>query len=447
MEKVYVVTDLGPGDGGKGTIVHALAHKLKPKIIIKRGGAQGSHGVRTSRGDKFNFSQWGCGTFDAVPTFLSDQMVIMPVGLENEAEALRKTGIYDPYAFLEVDARCICATPYHKIDSQLDELLRKDHPRGTIGTGVGKAYRMMMELGASMTVQAFELKDRRSRKIARKLQAQANYYREKYADISVDDCLLDDTELIAENLELLYDDGFLTYTIGLFEEVGRKLRLGFLEDILELPGTAIVESSHGVLTDSEDDWMYPHVSGIGTLPEYTEEMLGISGYTGEVYHLGVHRSYEIRHGAGPMPTYDPEFTKQMLPDSHKQTNRWQGAVRAGALDLNLLKHALDSCDKAWPWDGFDGICLTWFDQLFEPEQIRWPICTGYENTEMRIGETRAEWLERAVPIVEQYTLKTPVTEEELFDFAQKTLGKFISVPLKVISCGPTELDKIGLENI
>ncbi len=76
LEQVYVVTDLGPGDGGKGGIVHALSRQLHTDIVIKRGGAQGSHGVRTSFGEGFNFSQWGCGTFNSIPTFLSEQMVI-----------------------------------------------------------------------------------------------------------------------------------------------------------------------------------------------------------------------------------------------------------------------------------------------------------------------------------------------------------------------------------
>src|SRR5215471_21595904 len=87
--KVYVVTDLGPGDGGKGGVVHAICNMMQPHIVIKRGGAQGSHGVRTSKGEKFNFSQWGCGTLEGIPTFLSAQMVISPEGLLNEAAALR----------------------------------------------------------------------------------------------------------------------------------------------------------------------------------------------------------------------------------------------------------------------------------------------------------------------------------------------------------------------
>ena len=62
-KKAYTVTDLGGGDGGKGGVVHKLCSLRKPHTVIKVGGAQGHHGVTTSRGEQFAFSQFGCGTF------------------------------------------------------------------------------------------------------------------------------------------------------------------------------------------------------------------------------------------------------------------------------------------------------------------------------------------------------------------------------------------------
>ena len=243
LEKIYVVTDLGPGDGGKGGVVHALSRNFDASVIIKRGGAQGSHGVRTSYGESFNFSQWGCGTFEGVPTFLSEQMVISPVGLGNESEALKRLGIYDPFTLLSVDPSCICATPFHRISSQLEELLLRNNPRGTIGTGVGQAYRMHNALGKEATIRASELRNREVVRI--KLQKQLDYYRERYARISQEDGLPGDAELIAENLDLLYDDGFLPYCLDLFEDVGKKLRLESLSEVLKGDGVAVVEWSSG----------------------------------------------------------------------------------------------------------------------------------------------------------------------------------------------------------
>src|ERR1700722_14199898 len=111
--KVYVVPDLGPGDGGKGGVVHKIAQMMRAHTVIKRGGAQGSHGVRTSKGQEFAFSQWGCGTLDGIPTHLSEQMIISPEGLLNEGASLRyRHGIYDAFSLLTVDEEALCTTPF-----------------------------------------------------------------------------------------------------------------------------------------------------------------------------------------------------------------------------------------------------------------------------------------------------------------------------------------------
>lgn len=434
LEKIYVVTDLGPGDGGKGSVIHALSHHLDARVIIKRGGAQGSHGICTSHGESFNFSQWGCGTLEGIPTFLSEQMVISPVGLDNESNALKRLGIYDPFELLSCDPSCICATPFHRISSQLEEILLKENPRGTIGTGVGQAYRMHHLLSEAMTLRASELKSRET--IRAKLQRQLEYYREKYAKISQYDGMPADAALINENLGLLQDDDFLSYCVDLFDDVGRKLRFEGLSQVIRDDGVAIVECSHGVLTDAETG-LKPHTSAIRTLPKFTTEMLRKADYRGEVINYAVHRAYEIRHGAGPMPTYDPDFTARMLPGSHKDKNRWQGIVRAGALDLNLLRYAL----KAAHDTKFDKLCITWFDQVLACDRV-WPICVHYKDAPLA-KEPYVEFLKRAKPITTEYSIKKPIHKRELFDFVGEILQGYLGVPLGMLSIGPTELDKIS----
>ena len=380
LDQIYVVTDLGPGDGGKGGVVHALSGLTNASIIIKRGGAQGSHGVRTSRGESFNFSQWGCGTLEGIPTYLSPQMVIMPVGLANESNALRRLGIYDPYTLLTADPFCICATPFHKISSQIEEILLGSNPRGR--------------------------------------------------DVSVQDA-----GILAENLLLLQDDDFLPFIIDLFDDVGKKLKLVALEAVLRQKGSAIVECSHGVLTDAATG-LKPHVSAIRTLPHFTQSMLRDAGFDGAIRHLAVHRAYEIRHGAGPMPTYDPDFTKLMLPHSHKDANRWQGSVRAGALDFNLLRFAIENSRDI----KFDGICLTWFDQILATGR-NWMFCDKYEG-HLAIGESYTNFLKRVRPIIERRHIKQYIRRQELLELANHTLQCHLGLPLSMLSVGPTELDKL-----
>ncbi len=441
MDKVYVITDFGPGDGGKGGIVHALscAQDDEINLIIKRGGAQGSHGVRTSYKESFNFSQWGCGTLEGIPTFCSEQMIISPVGLRNESEALKRLGITDPFLLLNIDPNCICATPFHKISSQLEELLLGKNPRGTIGTGVGRAYRMLNEQGEQITLRASELQSPAI--IRRKLQQQCAYYQAKYKNMSEDLFLSEDIELARENLNLLKDNNYLQYCLDLFVAIGRKLSFMELHKALSQSGTAIVECSHGVLTDAGMG-LKPHVSAIRTLPKFTSKMLRSAGYDGRIINFAVHRAYEIRHGAGPMPTYDAEFTKAALPGSHKDTNRWQGTVRTGALDFNLFRYALECC-KETP---MDGLCLTWFDQIIKNNRT-WPICATYKNPAL-VNEDYVEYLKnQAEPEIKNHFVKDGLSNSKLFDFVANVLQKYTDLPLMMLSIGPTELDKISSKNI
>ena len=101
IHKIYDITDLGPGDGGKGTVVHTVCHKTRPHIVIKFGGGQGQHGVTNSLGQSTAFSHWSCGAFEGIKTHISSQMVISPVGILNEGARLRyEQGIHNVFNLL-----------------------------------------------------------------------------------------------------------------------------------------------------------------------------------------------------------------------------------------------------------------------------------------------------------------------------------------------------------
>lgn len=436
LDKIYVVTDLGPGDGGKGGIVHALAKKERASIIIKRGGAQGSHGVRTSDGKSFNFSQWGCGTFEEVPTYCSPQMVIAPIAMLNEAKALQEVGVSNSWNLIAVDPSCICTTPYHMLASQFEELSCWKNPRGTIGSGVGQAYRISKEDGGTMTIRASDLSNVNT--IRDKLALQANYYRDKYLSF-YPELPPEDLVLYNENMSLLFDPGYLEFMFDKFIEVGDRLNIIDLDEIIQdYPGVGIVECSHGVLTDAETGFK-PHVSAIRTLPGFTSRMLLDAGYNNEIVHLGVHRAYEIRHGAGPMPTYSEEFTEMLLPGSNKEENRWQGKVRTGPLDMVLLKRAINVCKETGTV--FDGICLTWFDQILKNNR-KWVTCMEYQYPPAD-GESYTEYLKHVEPSRAAVHFINPVSTKDLFQFAGQVLrNNSIDPPLSILSVGPTEKDKI-----
>lgn len=454
--KVYIVTDLGSGDGGKGGVVHAVATAQRAHTIIKRGGAQGSHGVRTATGKSFDFSQWGCGTFEGIRTHLSHQMIVSPVGLLNEASALTKTGgVSDPFALLTVDETALVTTPFHGIASRLFELALGSASRGTVGTGVGRAYR-----DASRYPElVLTVKDLNRPDLSDKLWAIRENIRGYVWPVLEDaEFLHADSADVRHELELLSDDEFLEYTLQRFRETAYRTTIvphEYLGDfILPRAGVAVIETSHGVLTDRIYGFS-PHTSAIRTLPHITRRLLDDAGYTGHVVNLGVTRAYATRHGAGPLPTADPDLTHHLLPESAESDNRYQGAVRTGALDGVLLRYAINACGGA---SFFDGLAVTCFDQVVAHGE--WRVSNRYlpphqspaftpdgelcvpvmPSAEAQMLLTAA--LEEAIPQITRYAIDSRLTPDQQYDLCATRVSSMTGIAVRMVSLGPTEHDKL-----
>ncbi len=456
-DKVYIVTDLGPGDGGKGGVVHKIATMTHAHTVIKRGGAQGNHGIQTSKGEKFAFSQWGCGTLDGIPTHISKQMIVHPEGLLNEAEALsRQFSIYNPFDMLTIDEEALCATPFHGIVSHLKELSRGKNSRGTVGTGVGEAYRMYQN-HPELSIMVRDLK---KNNLKERLFSVREYLKQELQPIIDGNFLVEDQPLRDYELNLLYDEGFLTHILNCFikiAQVAKIVNTNYLgEVILSKPGVAVVETSHGVLTDRVMGFC-PHTSAIRTLPIFTNNLMKGSGYNGQIVNLGVTRAYSIRHGAGPIPTADLEMTNRLLPGSHKQENRWQGKVRVGPMDFVLLNYAIEVCGGP---DKFDGLAISCFDQILGDDN--WRICQKYsqidndskffnkdgkiiisQSSDENHLDYQTELTQRLLkcsPEIISIPIDPKASKEELFQLCSSIVNP-TGVPVRMLSFGPTELDK------
>ncbi len=454
--KVYIVTDLGFGDAGKGGVVHAVAKAQRAHTVVKRGGAQGSHGVVTSKGEAFSFSQWGCGTFDGIPTHLSDQMIVSPEGWLNESEALRyERGIDDPFALLTVDARALVTTPLHGIASRLFELARGGLPRGTVGTGVGQAYRDARRY-PQLALTAGDLK---SPGLLAKLHAIRDTI-QGYVEPVLDsaDLLASDAQNVHEELNLLKDNRFLRHIEQRFSQAARLVTIVDADylatTILPQPGVAVVETTHGVLTDNERGF-HPHTSAIRTLPCITRGILDEAGYEGEVVNLGVTRAYAVRHGAGPLPTQDQALLEHLAPGSQILDNRWQGSVRVGALDGVLLRYALNVCGGA---EAFDGLAVTWFDQI--RANGNWALCNTYQDSQVspfftsqgdlhvpseyswEYQESLATVLGSVTPVVKRLSVPYDLSDDASYSMCATNVQDMTGVPVRMVSMGPTEQHKL-----
>jgi adenylosuccinate synthase len=457
-EQVYLVTDLGPGDGGKGGVVHKVCDLVKPEFVVKVGGGQGSHGVKTSAGESFAFSQWGCGTFQGIKTHLSKRFVCIPEGLLQEGDILRyQHGVHNAFDLLTVDSEALCATHYHGIASRLKEMARGNNPRGTIGTGTGEAYRDLFRL-PDLAIRAGDLCKPCVRD---KLAAVREQQLQDLGPIINGEFLPEDREEVQQEIALLQSDKFLEFVAGRFSECAKQVKIvnsDFLkQEILAKESAVVVESSHGVLTDHFYGF-FPHVSAIRTLPKFTEAMLRDAGYSGRILNVGVTRAYSIRHGAGPMPTEDPAIAQRLLPGSHKCDNRYQGKVRVGPLDLVLLKYAIEVCGGP---SKFDALAVTWFDQV-QTNGV-WHLCRHYrpftknpkffslqgeinvrrgEGTDqLKYQELLGRELKKCRPVIMRCAVQS-TERDKLFLLCADTLQCELGVPVRMVGFGPTELDKV-----
>ncbi len=462
-KKIFTVTDLGGGDGGKGGVVHKICQVKDAHTVLKVGGAQGSHGVRTSNGQSFNFSQFGCGTFEGVRTHITPLMVIEPIGLLDEANCLAyEKGVSGAHEMITVDENALCATLFHGISSRLKELARKKNPKGTIGMGIGEA-RLDSELRPELAIYARDLGKPGLRE---KIEAVRQQKMDELAKICDNHLYLlpsDWSEAIKE-LDLLYTKPqFVDWIIKRLEKFSNRIKVVdgdyLAKEILSKDGVAVVESSHGILTDRYYGF-HPYVSRLRTLPVATLEMLERAGFDGQVVRLGVTRGYQIRHGAGPLVTDSPELAEKLLPGSHKEENRYQGKVRVGPLDLVALRYSIDVCGGP---GAFDGIAVTWFDQIqlggewsvcdayagaddqefFSPDGKTIKVRRGEDLDQVRRQERLSEKLFKCRPVLD--TFRIPKEDNERAgEICSVTLKEKLGIPVKMISFGPTEDDKVCL---
>ncbi len=457
-KRMYTVTDLGGGDGGKGGVVHKICSTLKAHTVLKIGGAQGSHGVKTSGGQAFNFSQFGCGTLEGVQTHITNLMVIEPYGLLYEAELLKyQNGITDVLNMITVDEDALCITPFHTFASQLEELARKEKPKGTVGLGAGVTVvdsqsHPDLAIYAKDLVQPY-LRDKiaaiREQKIVELSRLISNASR----------LWPQDQEAARKIIRQLNDHGLVNRVTRQFQKMGTSIKIvgrEYLQKLLSNDGAMVVESSHGILTDRYYGF-HPNVSRLRTMPTAIWNMLEELDYDGTIFKLGVCRAFAIRHGAGPMVTEDPSLTERLLPGSHKDDNRWQGKVRVGPLDFVALRYAINCCGGP---EAFDGLAATWLDQI--PAYGKWGTCNSYQGAndldlftaegEIRVrhgvDEKQLKLQERlgialggCKPITESHKVEKEV-DEGLIELCRAEMLEKLGIPVCMISIGPTENDKM-----
>jgi adenylosuccinate synthase len=435
----YIVTDLGFGDAGKGTLVDALARRHGADLVVRyNGGAQAAHTVVTPDGRSHVFHQFGAASFlPGVETFLSRYVLVNPAALFLENEVLVGAGGPDALERLYVDGDALVTTMYHVIANRLREYARGGGRHGSCGQGIGETVADFLACGeralrvADLHCEATvrdklswlrELKRRQLEPLRRQLELSA-------AGEALD------------MVRLLNDDDEFEATIALYQEAAGCFHVtgpDFLRRRLLQGDRVIFEGAQGVLLD-EDKGFHPHTTWSCTTTRNARALLARAEFDGPIQAIGVLRAYHTRHGVGPFPTEDGDLTRTLV-DRHNPTNTWQGAFRVGWFDLPLAKYALRCAE------GIDSLVVTCLDRIAECGE--WKVAVGYrEGDAILRGLPRAGTLEQQESLGQR--LRQVVPQYQTTDANPEThaawIARHLELPLSVLSYGPTAGDKVFCE--
>ena len=364
-----IVTDLGFGDAGKGTVTDFLVRQLGARAVVRfNGGAQAGHTVVTKDGRHHTFSQFGAGTLvPGVRTFLSKHVVVHPTALLVEADHLARIGEGDALRRITVSEECLVTTPFQQAATCVRELARGASRHGSCGVGVGETMRDALASPGS-ALRAGDLSD--APRLSRLLRERQE---EKRSELTAELQALPASDLAAMLRRTLEDADVVRAWVDRTRAV---VSAGIVEDdtrlgaLLRSDEPVVFEGAQGVLLD---EWrgFHPFTTWSTCTFDNAEALLREHTASASAFRLGLLRSFATRHGAGPFPTESTEIPEGRTTE-HNESGLWQGHFRSGWLDAVLLRYAIAACR------GVDGLAVTHLDRFVPGSPCK--IAVGYDTT-------------------------------------------------------------------
>lgn len=351
MRRAEVVIGAGFGDEGKGLVTDFLAAGYGMEAIVVRfnGGAQAGHSVERPDGRRHVFSHFASGCFAGSATYLSRFFVCNPLLFLREKPKLNALGLA-PVVYADPD--CLVTTPYDMMINQIVEEARKGKRHGSCGLGFGETIERNNHPAFAFTFS--DLRDRTALKnklIAIRVQWVFNRLRalgignvsdEWRSRIKSDDIL---------NCYLVSAEQFLDYVTPA------------AVDLLLRNRPVIFEGAQGLLLDQDNAW-FPHVTRSYTGLKNVMVLAREAGFE-KLDVTYVTRAYAARHGAGPMPHELKMPPYSRIEDKTNLSNLYQGGLRFGWLDLDLLARSIvnDRLEKVAGIDVGHRLAVTCLDHI------------------------------------------------------------------------------------
>ena len=304
-----IVVDLLYGDSGKGSIVEFLCRENVDLVIRYNGGFQAAHNV-LYRGKYHTFSQFGSGTLNGVPTYLLEHVIIEPRAMLKEAKAL-SSRISDPLKMLTINPDCLVSTVYHR---KLNRYRDNIHEHGSCGVGIGTTREMWSKTGDGL--RASDLLDYKT------LKKKLSWIRQWCQD-----------QIPYDEFHTSIDSDFVDELTSLHISA-KSIQIN---DLDPRDKEIVFEGSQGAALDQTYGDI-PHTTYSNTLPTHAVDFC--NEYNIAYDTIGVIRSYETRHGNGPMSYPIPLD----IEDRNILAGSWAGDFRTGWLDLDKVRKYARLCN-------------------------------------------------------------------------------------------------------
>lgn len=311
------------GDEGKGLLTDALA---RPGTLVVRfnGGAQAGHTVVAPDGRRHVFHGVGSGTFRGAATFLSRFHVHNPLLHGEEVAQLGRLGLRPR---IVADPRGLVTTPYDMMLNQMAEEALGTARHGSCGMGLNETVTRTeagAQTGAGVVLTAGDLGD------AGRVRDALHAIRTGWVPRRLDMLGLRLTPAWLARLDSAAVRDAFVDAAGSFAATVPMAP----DAIAAHDGPVLFEGAQGLLLDAGHRW-FPHVTRSRT-GLHNVAVLAQEAGIGALDVTYATRAYATRHGAGPFP----REAGVSYPDATNVPNPWQGGLRFGHLDLDLLHDAV-----------------------------------------------------------------------------------------------------------
>ncbi len=364
MRKATAIIGANWGDEGKGLMVDRLANE--DTVVVRfNGGAQAGHTVCTPDGKRHVFHHFGSGTLRGARTYLSEFFVCNPLLFNEELAELVKLFGYPKVA---ISHDSLMTTPWDMMINQIAEESRGMLRHGSCGVGINET--IVRSEAIKITAGQHDVSLIRSVQdlwVSRRLEQLGIEPSRGWCDrLYGSETLINFQHEIAE---------MMTYAKRLDDRY-----MSTWQPFMPL----LFEGAQGLQLDQNNVRDMPFLTRSNTGAQNVATLCKKWGVD-TVDAVYVTRSYATRHGPGPFPG---EIKGWLMPDRTNAPNDWQGTMRFGSLNENLMYETISS--DLTHLDGMHGtpaLAVTHLDQ-FNINAVGLSARMGFDRTYLSFGPTR-----------------------------------------------------------